>query len=143
MSDTAQDKKISEQDILKVFEEADEPFLTAPEIADRLPVSRQAVNYRLEKMLEKDLVGKKKTGARSVGWWAKVAPRLADEVRLGGVNVSDLAREGLRRTFVEALDEGDKTEVYRRHEAGEVSTEVAEVLVGDLEGFTPRDDAGD
>lgn len=80
MSDTAQDKKISEQDILKVFEEADEPFLTAPEIANRLPVSRQAVNYRLEKMLDKDLVGKKKTGARSVGWWAKATPRLADDI---------------------------------------------------------------
>ena len=73
--------KISEQDILKVFDAADEPFLTASEIADELPVSRQAVNYRLDAMLEKNLVGKKKTGARSVGWWAEVAPELSDEAR--------------------------------------------------------------
>ena len=71
--------KISEQDILKVFDAADEPFMTASEIADELPVSRQAVNYRLDTMLEKGLVGKKKTGARSVGWWAEVAPALSAE----------------------------------------------------------------
>jgi len=79
MSEQSRDRKISEQDILKVFEESDEPFLTATEVAAELPVSRQAVNYRLDKMHEKGLVGKKKTGASSVGWWAEVAPRLADE----------------------------------------------------------------
>lgn len=73
--------KISEQDILKVFDSAGEPFLTASEIADQLPVSRQAVNYRLDSMLEKGVVGKKKTGARSVGWWAEVAPELSDAAR--------------------------------------------------------------
>ena len=74
-----QGNKISEQDILKVFDAAEEPFLTSSEIADELPVSRQAVNYRLEKMHENGDVGKKKTGARSVGWWATVAPRLSEE----------------------------------------------------------------
>lgn len=73
--------KISEQDILKVFDATDDPFLTASEIADQLPVSRQAVNYRLDEMHSKGLVGKKKTGARSVGWWAEVAPELSDEAR--------------------------------------------------------------
>lgn len=73
--------KISEQDILKVFDTANEPFMTSSEIADELPVSRQAVNYRLDSMHEKGLVGKKKTGARSVGWWAEVAPALSAEAR--------------------------------------------------------------
>lgn len=68
--------KITEQDILRIFDTADEPFLTSSEIAEQLPVSRQAVNYRLKQMREKNLVDKKKTGARSVGWWALVAPRL-------------------------------------------------------------------
>lgn len=79
MSDSQQGGKITEQDILKIFDAAEEPFLTASEIADELPVSRQAVNYRLEQMREKDLVGKKKTGASAVGWWAKVAPQLSAE----------------------------------------------------------------
>lgn len=76
MSETSRDKKISEQDILKVFDESDEAFMTASELAEVLPVTQQAVNYRLNRMHEKGLVEKKKAGASAVGWWAKVAPRL-------------------------------------------------------------------
>lgn len=74
-----QDEQITEQDILKVFDASPDPFLTAPEIAAELPVTRQAVNYRLDRMREKGLVEKKTTGARSVGWWALVGPELAGE----------------------------------------------------------------
>lgn len=80
-SENPQRRKTSEQDILKVFDAAADPFLTASEIADQLPVSRQAVNYRLGNMHEKGIVGKKKTGARSVGWWAKLGPRLSEEAQ--------------------------------------------------------------
>ncbi len=69
-------EKVTEQDILKVFDAAADPFLTATEIADQLPISRQAVHHRLETMREKGTVDKKKTGARGAGWWATVAPRL-------------------------------------------------------------------
>lgn len=79
MSNSEQGHKITEQDILKVFDRATDPFLTASEVAAALPVSRQAVNYRLNQMLNKGLLGKKKTGARAVGWWAEVAPSLSDE----------------------------------------------------------------
>lgn len=72
------EETVTEQDILKVFDAADEPFLTAGEIAERLPVSRQAVNYRLQEMHEKGLVGRKDVGARAVGWWAEVAPEPAE-----------------------------------------------------------------
>lgn len=72
------EETVSDQDILLVFDAADEPFLTASEIADRLPVSRQAVNYRLNQMAEKELVGRKDVGARAVGWWAEVAPEPID-----------------------------------------------------------------
>lgn len=100
-TDQSQGEKISEQDILKVFDNADEPFLTASEIAAELPVSRQAINYRLEQMREKDLVGKKKTGARAVGWWAKVAPELSDEAAAR----VEQAREEISRGDAVALDE--------------------------------------
>jgi predicted transcriptional regulator len=71
--------EVTEQDILNVFDSADEPVLTAQEVADELPISRDAVTYRLNKMNEESLVGKKETGARAVAWWAKVAPELSDE----------------------------------------------------------------
>lgn len=66
--------------MLLVFDAADEPFLTTAEVAEGLPVSRDAVYRRLETMRERGLVGKKKAGARAVGWWAEVAPRLSPEV---------------------------------------------------------------
>lgn len=72
-------EKVTEQDILKVFDQSGDPFLTATELAEELPISRQAVHHRLEQMREKGLVDKKKTGARGAGWWAEVAPRLSSE----------------------------------------------------------------
>jgi len=72
--------EVSEQDILLVFDSTDEPFMTASEVADELPITRDAVLRRLKGMEEKGLVGHKKAGARAVGWWAKVAPKLDPEL---------------------------------------------------------------
>lgn len=93
------DKKISEQDILLVFDKYHEPFLTAPELADELGVTRQAVSYRLKQMEDKGLVSSKRTGARAIGWWAEVSPRLDPDLT-----------EELEETADEeyaALDRGD------------------------------------
>lgn len=72
-------EKVRDQDILKIFDAADEPVLTAREIADQLPISRVAVTNRLKTMREKDLVEKKQTGARAIAWWATVAPAPSSE----------------------------------------------------------------
>lgn len=72
---------VTEQDILKEFDRIDAPFLTASELAEQLEISRQAANYRLKQMRDNGLVNSKKAGARSVGWWAEVAPRLSPEVK--------------------------------------------------------------
>jgi len=70
--------KLTDQAILKVFDAAEEPFLTTAEVHEGLDVdvSHKAVYQRLERMHDDGVVGKKSTGARSVGWWAEVAPRL-------------------------------------------------------------------
>ncbi|MFC6723511.1 winged helix-turn-helix transcriptional regulator [Halobium palmae] len=107
MSDTGRDdagrysERVSEQDILKIFDNAEEPFLTATEIADQLPISQSAVNYRLKEMREKGQLDSKKTGSRAVGWWATVAPRLSEEAqkradaasREGTVSLDELEAE--------------------------------------------------
>jgi len=72
--------EVSEQDILLVFDSTEEPFMTASEIADELPITRDTVLRRLKRMEEKGLVGHKKAGARAVGWWAEVAPKLDPEL---------------------------------------------------------------
>lgn len=63
-------EKVSERDILAAFAAADEPVLTAPDLADRLEMSRQAVTYRLKRMQEAGLVDRMKAGANAVVWWA-------------------------------------------------------------------------
>jgi DNA-binding MarR family transcriptional regulator len=73
------EKEVTEQAILKTFERAEEPVLTAKEIADELNTTSVTVTRHLKEMLDKDLVGRKETGARAVAWWAKVAPELSDE----------------------------------------------------------------
>ena len=90
--------KVSEQDILKAFDNADAPFLTAPELSTELGISRQAVTYRLDRMHDSGLVGRKKTGSRSVGWWAKYAPKLAPEVadRLSTPEEAAISHEDLK-----------------------------------------------
>ena len=72
-------EKVTDQDVLKVFDFTDEPFLTSGEIAEQLPVSRAAINNRLNRMQEAGLVDRKETGARSAGWWATVAPAPSEE----------------------------------------------------------------
>lgn len=74
-------EELTEQDILKLFDESEEAFLTAPEIADQFSVTRQAVSQRLKRLEDEGLVESKKAGANAVGWWAVVAPRLSEEAR--------------------------------------------------------------
>lgn len=74
-------EKVTDQDVLKVFDFADDPVLTASEVAAELPITREAAGRRLNRMREDGLVDRKQTGARAVAWWAEVAPRLSPEAR--------------------------------------------------------------
>ncbi len=78
------EETISEQDILKVFDYEDDPVLTTPEVADGLQrfgkqITAEGVRNRLEQMADKEIVSRKKFGARAVGWWAEVAPELENK----------------------------------------------------------------
>jgi DNA-binding transcriptional regulator YhcF (GntR family) len=74
-------EKVTNQDVLKAFDAADAPVMTANELAGKLSVSRSTMNRRLDIMRDADLVDRKETGARAVAWWATVAPRLSPEAR--------------------------------------------------------------
>lgn len=85
-------EKASEQAILKLFDASDDPFLTAPEIAAELDVTRQTATRWLKRMSEKGLVGRKEAGSNAVVWWAEYAPRLSPEA-IAGVEESDRQRD--------------------------------------------------
>lgn len=61
----------------------------------------------------------------------KKAADVIDDIRLGGINVSELAREGLKEMLQRTLSEEEKIQIYRRYEVGEVEDDVANVLLGD------------
>jgi len=60
--------KVSDEEIINCIREADEPFVTAKEIAGAVSLSRQAVNQRLNDLHSSGVVDKKSTGS-GVGWW--------------------------------------------------------------------------
>ena len=61
----------------------------------------------------------------------KEASRLVDDIRLGGVNISELARQGLQEKLRETLSDEEKIKIHRLYQEGKVIQEVAEVLIGD------------
>ena len=60
---------VSDEEILAVFEKADDPVLMADEVAESLPIGRRAVYNRLRSLEEQGVIQSKKTGARSTVWW--------------------------------------------------------------------------
>jgi len=74
-------EKVTDQDVLKVFDAEDAPVLTANELGEKLSVSRSAMTHRLNRMREEGLVDRKQTGARAVAWWSTVAPAPSAETR--------------------------------------------------------------
>lgn len=61
----------------------------------------------------------------------KEAAAVLDDMRLGGINVSELAREGLREMLQRTLSDEDKLQIHQRYQAGEIDEAVAAVLIGD------------
>lgn len=61
----------------------------------------------------------------------KEASKIVDQMRLGGVNISELARQGLREKLQETLSDEEKIELHRRYKRGEISEDVATILIGD------------
>ena len=60
---------VSDEEILAVFERAEDPVLMADEVAEYLPIGRRAVYNRLRSLEEQGFLNSKKTGARSTVWW--------------------------------------------------------------------------
>ena len=98
--------KMTEQDILKTFDYAEDPMVTSGEVRDLLDdelgvgVTSEAVRNRLQQLEDDGLVGSKQFGARAVGWQTLVTPRLSEDA----AERSDERRETPREEFVSLED---------------------------------------
>lgn len=55
--------------ILEVFQQSEDPVVTAVEVADYLDVSQQAAHSKLTKAYNEGIIDRKKVGSRAVAWW--------------------------------------------------------------------------
>lgn len=61
-------QKITDEQIIAEFRASEDPYLTASELAEKLPMTRQGLHDRLVDLYEEGVLRRKKTG-RTVGWW--------------------------------------------------------------------------
>jgi hypothetical protein len=61
----------------------------------------------------------------------KEATQVVDQLRLGGINISELARQGLREKLREALSDEEKITLHQQYKQGDLTDDVAEILLCD------------
>lgn len=61
----------------------------------------------------------------------KEAATQLDTVHLGGINISELAREGLTEMLRRAMTDEDKINIYERYRGDEISEEATRLLLGE------------
>ncbi len=66
--------EVTEDTVLRAFEESESPVLTAKEVGEALDVTGVAAGNHLKEMRERGYVERKQAGARAVVWWPKVKP---------------------------------------------------------------------
>ncbi len=59
----------------------------------------------------------------------KEATQVVDKMRLGGINISELARQGLQEKLQEALSDKEKITLHQRYKQGDISEDIAEILL--------------
>jgi hypothetical protein len=60
---------VSDDDIVNLFREHDDPFLGSAEVADWFGHTRQWAHNRLQQLHDEGRIKKKKSGSSSVIWW--------------------------------------------------------------------------
>jgi Fic family protein len=61
--------KVSDAEIISAFQDSEDAFLTAAEVAEKFDITQQAAHSRLAGLHERGVLHRKKAGARAVGWW--------------------------------------------------------------------------
>lgn len=62
-------RKVSDEDILAVFKEAEDPVLSTAEVSKELPIQRSATYKRLSALREAGALNGKEIGGRNTVWW--------------------------------------------------------------------------
>ena len=62
-------RRVTNEEILRAVALSPDPIVTAPEVAERLGYTRQAVNQRLPELVESGYLNRRQVGAKAVVYW--------------------------------------------------------------------------
>lgn len=68
MSSRSKQQKVTDVEIITLLKEASDPFVTAKEVSEQLPITSQRANQRLANLEGDGIVDRKKCGSGQ-GWW--------------------------------------------------------------------------
>lgn len=68
MGASSKRQKVTDAKLIRRIKEAPDPFVTASELSEQLPLSRQQINGRLRDLEEQGIADRKKCGSGQ-GWW--------------------------------------------------------------------------
>lgn len=66
--------RVTDEELLAVFQRTDDPVLSTAEIADELPIKRRATLTRLRRLADNGVLSRKQTGGRNTVWWPTTDP---------------------------------------------------------------------
>ena len=61
--------EVSDEELINIFRESEEPVLTATQVAGEVSIGRKAVLERLRGLEEQSVLDRMEVGARAVVWW--------------------------------------------------------------------------
>jgi GTP-sensing pleiotropic transcriptional regulator CodY len=60
---------VTDDEIISVFHEAEDPILTAGDVAEAVGVTRQSINSRLHRLNSEGRLETREVGSRARVWW--------------------------------------------------------------------------
>lgn len=68
-TETDNRQKVPAKRLIELIRENDNPVMTAGDLAEHLPITRQAVNSRLQRLVTAGELERKKVGGSAVVYW--------------------------------------------------------------------------
>jgi hypothetical protein len=69
MAEPGRSRDVSDETIIDVLRNADDPVLTTAEVADAIDLKHRGTYQRLIELADQDRVQSKKAGAKATVWW--------------------------------------------------------------------------
>jgi len=72
------DPRVTDEEILSLFRESQDPVLSTAEVAEQVPLKRRATYNRLRSLADEGRLESKQIGGRNTVWWLAESEKNAD-----------------------------------------------------------------